>query len=177
MKYPSSILLVWILLPILSFAQKEEYPIPKKNDTILFYIQRNHNANTIIYDANYDDDGILLEDEPIVVYWRRYEEEGQKMELRTIEKWYAYGVDWKKDELEKMYKIKLVADKGHEFWLKQIAPFKAVILTEINMQSTVLDHIYIFADNSGVWPTVKYIEFFSNDTTASKNKYEKISVK
>ena len=156
------------------FTQNEKYAIPPKTDTLLFYIQRNHNSNTIIYDAKYEENGTLDRDEPIIVYWIRYDEQGQKMELRTVEKWYAYGVDWKKIEHKKKYSIKLVADKEHKFWLQQLAPYKSVIITEINKKRSILDHIYIFADNSGMWPIVKYIELFGTDINAKESTYEKI---
>lgn len=52
----------------------------------LFYIQRNHNKNTVVYDANYKATGLLDQNKPINVYWIRYEEGGRSMELRAIEK-------------------------------------------------------------------------------------------
>lgn len=171
-----NIIIIFILVfPLSVLSQNEEYPIPPKNDTLLFFIQRNHNANTIIYDANYDANGYLFEDEPVIVYWRRYDEQGQKMELRTIEKWYAYGIDLEKKE-RNIYEIKLVADKNHKFWLKQLAPYKTIVLTNISKKLSVLEHIYIFADNSGIWPTVKYIELFGHDSKTQQKTYEKIIV-
>ncbi len=165
-----------IIFPMVVFSQNEKYPIPPKTNTLLFYIQRNHNSNTIIYDAMYDEKGNLDDDEPIIVYWRRYDEQSQKMELRNIEKWYAYGVDWEKVEYKKMYSIKLVADKKHKFWLKQLAPFKSVIITTINNELSVLDHIYIYADNSGMWPTVKYIELFGKSIKTKEKTCEKLII-
>jgi len=169
-----SILLIIMIFPMVVFSQNEKYPIPPKTDTLLFYIQRNHNSNTIIYDAKYDENGNLDKTEPIIVYWRRYDEQGQKMELRTIEKWHAYGVEWEKSENIEIYNIELVADKKHKFWLQQLAPYKSVIITEINKKRSILNHIYIFADNSGLWPTVKYIELFGTDTKTKETTYEKI---
>jgi len=174
MIYTYKFLFVLMMFPLVVFSQNENYPIPEKSDTLLFYIQRNHNSNTIIYDAKYDEKGYLDDDEPIIVYWRRYDEQSQKMELRSIEKWYAYGVDWEKIEAGKLYNIELVAKKDREFVLKQISPFKSVIITKINNELSVLDHIYIYADNSGAWPTVKYIELFGKSTTTEEDTYEKI---
>jgi len=160
----------------MSFSQNEKYPTPPKTGSLLFYIQRNHNSNAIIYDAKYDRKGNLNKDEPIVVYWRRYDEQGQKMELRTIEKWYAYGVDWEKIEGEKTYKIELVADKKRDFYLEQLASFKSVVITKINDEFSILDHIYIYAENSGLFPTVKYIEFFGFSRKTKEKTYEKLTI-
>ena len=173
-----TLLFTLFIIPVMVFSQNENYPIPYKTDTLLFYIQRNHNANTIIYDANYDAEGNLNAKEPITVYWRRYDEQGQKMDLRTIEKWYAYGVNWEKtnQNFESKYKINLVADKTKEFWLKQLDQYNSALLTKINNKISVLDHIYIFADNSGIWPIVKYLEFYGFDLITNEKTYEKIMI-
>ncbi len=42
-----------------SIGWSEDYPVPEKTKELLFYIQRNHNKNTIIYDANFDEKGML----------------------------------------------------------------------------------------------------------------------
>lgn len=170
-------IVIFILFTIISvsgYSQNENYPIPQKTEELLFYIQRNHNANTIIYDANFDKDGNLINEKPIDVYWLRYDEQGQRMELRPIEKWYAYGVSSKKVEGKSLYKIELVADKESEFWLKQIAVFKAIVITKINNKLSKLEHLYILADNSGIWPQVKYIELFGKEIETGEEVRQKI---
>jgi len=153
------------------------YPVPEKTEKLLFYIQRNHNANTIIYDANFDKNGNLVKSKPVDVYWKRYEEESQRMELRTFEKWYVYGVSCSLvDKKTNTFKIRLMADKTRDFWLKQLAPFKAVVMTEISGTMGKLDHLYIYADESGVWPVVKYIELFGEDPETHTGLYEKLIV-
>ncbi len=175
MKNVLIVLLLTLCMPLLSQSKKDNYPIPPSNDDLLFYIQRNHNKNTIIYDANFDSKGNLVEEMPIDVYWIRYEEEGQRMELRSIEKMLAYGVKCEKIAVEEgKFNVKLVAKKKKEFQLIQKAPYKAKILTLINDQPSVLEHIYIFADNSGIWPKVKYIEVFGRDANTGREVYEKI---
>ncbi len=164
-----------ILLLSFGIYSAENYPVPAKNNKLLFYIQRNHNKNTIVYDANFDKNGVLDENNPVHVYWIRYEEQGQKMELRTIEKWYAYGVNNEKVGNRKGYfRLKLVANEGHKFWLKQEAPFKAGVYTTIDNKMSLLDHMYIFADESGIWPKVMYVELFGQDTITLQSTYEKI---
>jgi hypothetical protein len=159
-----------------AFSQNENYPIPPKTQERLFYIQRNHNANTIVYDANFDKNGNLDENKPIDVYWIRYDEQGQKMELRSIEKWYAYGVDCEKSDNKSFFNVELAADKKRAFYLHQIGKFRARLTTLISGKTSILDHMYIFADNSGVWPTVKYIELFGNDLKTGVKTYQKIIV-
>ena len=173
--------LLTIIISLLSFfsgrSDNHNYPVPEKSDKMLFYIQRNHNANTIIYDARFDENGNLVEDNPIDVYWKRYEEQNQRMELRFIDRWYAYGVDCKRVKGEKnLFKVRLTANKSSVFWLKQTAPFKAIILTQINGEECKLDHLYIYADESGVWPKVEYVELFGQRIKSGEPVYEKLII-
>ncbi|NPA44678.1 MAG: DUF4833 domain-containing protein [Chlorobi bacterium] len=160
-----------------SFAQNENYPIPPKTNKLLFYIQRNLNANTIIYDAVFDKDGNLNKEKPIEVYWIRYAEQGQKMKLRRLDRMFAFGVSWKQvNDDDGLYKVKIVADESRDLWLKQVAPFKAIILTKINGEFSILDKIYVLADMSGMWPTVEYLEVFGRNAKTKKKTYQKIPI-
>lgn len=169
-----------ISLIFISFASQsfaDTLPVPEKRKELLFYIQRNHNKNTIIYDANFDEDGKLYSKQPVKVYWIRYEEQGQTMKLRSMEKMFAYGarshrIKGKEDE----YKLKLIAYKDKEFTLIQTAPNKAEVFTNVNNRYCKLDHLYIFADNSKLWPVVKYVEIFGIDTSTNEEVYEKIII-
>jgi hypothetical protein len=176
MKQPIiAILLFFLFIMPVSGEYPKAYIVPPKTPELLFYIHRNHNRNTIVYDANFDNDGYLIEDDPIDVYWIRYEEEGQRMELRSIEKMFAYGETCKKiDSLENQFEVTLIADKEREFRLIQKAPFEAGIYMLINQDTSLLDHLYIYADNSGVWPKVKYIELFGKGIITHENTYEKV---
>ena len=173
----SIISILIISFSLLSFINnyRSEYPTPTKSNELLFYIQRNLNKNTIIYDANFDKNGFLVEDNPINVYWIEYEKSGQKLELGKIEKMYAYGVKCSKSKVSKNeYKVKLVADEKRSFILKQEAPFKASIYTPINNKLSQLEHLFIYADNSGLWPEVKYIELYGKGLVTGNEIYEKI---
>lgn len=154
---------------------KDNYPVPEKTIARLFYIQRNHNANTIVYDAVFDNKGILVEKSPVDIYWLRYQEQGQRMELRNIEKLFAYGADCtpikgRKNE----YDLKLAANRKRNFRLVQKEPFKALVVTSINQHESQIDHIYIFADNTTYWPKVKYIELFGFSLETGQPTYERI---
>ncbi len=152
----------------------QNYPIPPKTDKRLFYIQRNHNSNTIIYDANYNSSGQLISDKPVDVYWLRYDEDGRRMELRTIEKKFAYGVKSKKLGKPNQYELELVAYDKRKLLLKKTSDNKFVAYMKIGGTMSILDHLYIFADNSSWWPKVKYIELFGYDAKTGSKTYEKI---
>ncbi len=67
---------------------------------MLFYFQRSHNKNTVIYELNTLPDGKLNEKKPINLYWIRYEEGGVRKELSFIQQ-KAFGVDCKLMDKEK----------------------------------------------------------------------------
>ncbi len=168
----SYILILSSLFPNYLLAQGD-YPIPPKTNRLMFYIQRNHNGNTIVYEANFDRSGNLNEEEPLLVSWIRYDEQGQRMPLRRIERWYAYGFDIEEIEGEKKsYTVELKAYDKRKLSFKQVAPNKAKIYLKINGKESELDHLYIQADNSSVWPKVEYVELFG--FYKGQKVYEKI---
>lgn len=171
-----SVFLLVMLMIFNAFGQ-QDYPVPPKTNISLFYIQRNLNANTIQYDANFSENGDLNSEQPIKVYWIRYDETGEEKELKWIEQKFAYGVDCESiDGKQNEYKVELVADDRRVFTLKQLAPNKAKIYTLINGSKAELEHMYIQADNSGLTPTVLYIEFFGIDVKTHQSVYEKYMV-
>lgn len=149
--------------------------MPEKTKERLFFIQRNINSNTIIYDANFDHYGNLKEDSPMDVYWIRYDESGQRMELRTIEKKLAFGIEFLKlDQKGQHYKINIVADKSRDIFLKQKAPFHAEAYLKINNKMSQLCYLYLNGSYSGLWPELHSIEYFGIDTLTQKSTYEKV---
>jgi len=168
------ILSIILLLFIQSIShQSIEYPVPKTKN-LLFYIQRNHNANTIVYDARFDKDGNLDKDKPVEAYWIRFQEEGQRKELRSFEKWMAYGIKAKKAEKPYDYRLYLSASSKVKLWVRQTAPFKAEVITIINGKEAKLDHMFATLDESGWVPKVLYGEFFGFDLKTGEKVYQKV---
>ncbi len=168
------LLSVIILLSIQTFMhQVDKYPVPKTKH-LLFYIQRNHNENTIVYDAHFDKNGNLDPKKPVDVYWIRFQEQGQRMELRSFEKWMAYGVKCKKAGKPYDYRIYLSASSKVKLWLRQTAPFKAEVITVIDGKESKLDHMFATLDESGWIPKVRYGEFFGTDLKSGEKTYQKV---
>lgn len=81
--------IVWVLVGLLmgvvdSYANTalDSFPIPKPTAKQLFYLQRTTNSNTIICDLNTDSKGQLIKDNPVHVYWIRYDEGGEKKRIK-----------------------------------------------------------------------------------------------
>src|SRR5665647_3290323 len=73
-------------------AQDNTFPVPVGNAKQLFFLQRTPNTNTIVCELNYKD-GIVDKEDPIHVFWIRYQEKGQIEDLNYIQRKFAYGVN------------------------------------------------------------------------------------
>lgn len=156
----------------------EKYPIPDKNENHLFYIQRTVNTNTVIYEANFDENGFLNPQKPINVYWIDYEKGGKISRLNLLEKRFAYGVrHWEKKACQNEFIIKLAAYEKLPMTLKLSAPFKADLWVENMGKNLKLDHVFISANNKGLLTKVESIKLYLQDTDSNslieKEVYEK----
>ncbi|HET7116164.1 MAG TPA: DUF4833 domain-containing protein, partial [Hanamia sp.] len=88
-------LVILIVYTIPVFAQMtspaDTFPVPKRDVYNLFYLQRQPNTNTIMVDLNVKNDQLDM-DNPVHVYWIRYQEKGQSEELNWIQRKFAYGI-------------------------------------------------------------------------------------
>ncbi len=152
---------------------RETYPVPAGIDNMLFFIQRNLNANAVVYESNFDEEGNLDSEDPITVYWMRYADDGAKKDLGWFEKKLAYGVSTKKIN-DTEFEVELVAYDGRKFTLKQIAKNKAEVFVTINGISQLVKHVYLEASDGGLMPSVAFIELFgeAEDGTAVYEKFK-----
>jgi hypothetical protein len=75
-----------------SFCSNDpRYPEPQ-DENLVFYLQRSGDANTVVYAVNRRADGTVDPGDPVQVYWRWYEEGGEKRELTFLQRNLAFGV-------------------------------------------------------------------------------------
>lgn len=165
-----------ILLSALS-GSPVRYPIPEKSEGHLFYIQRTHNTNTVVYEANFDENGRLNSEMPIKIHWILYEEGSIVEPLTRLENTFAFGVKHKLVESKiQEYDIQLVSYKKLKLRLKQIAPFKAEIRHGEDLNSSLLDHIFVHANDAGLWTKVKFLEVYTLLPDNKGLRQEKIQI-
>ncbi len=149
----------------------QNYPVPNK-EGLLFYIQRNANFNTVVYEINTNDANQILLGEPMKVYWIKYNKYQEESELNYIQNKLAYG-----------YKPTIINQDLIEFefvcypkvfYIHKIDGnyFKAI--TRINGVYAYLNNIYVYAEEFGVFPDVQFIEFYGNTVEDNMPCYEKI---
>lgn len=137
----------------------------------LFHIERNKNANIVVYDAMVLPDGSLREKDPVEVYWLKLAEDGARKKLKRIERRMAYGFKVRDHEGNRL-RLDMKADIGRDIFVAAIDDtFRALI--DIDGRRARLDRLYIFAKEGGLLPTVEYIELFGTDLETGGPRYEK----
>lgn len=136
------------------------FPVPSGVTNQLFYLQRDPNTNTVIYQLNVDRAGRLNEDEPVNVFWIRYDEHGERKDLNFIQRKFAYGLTAEKIAVDK-YELKFAAyNKVRFFLLKSPVDRAFHVYTTIGSRQLQLERVYLRIEGGTFWvPNVKYIEF------------------
>ncbi|PIQ14936.1 MAG: hypothetical protein COW67_11120 [Flavobacteriales bacterium CG18_big_fil_WC_8_21_14_2_50_32_9] len=155
----------------------DEYPVPS-DENMLFYIQKSYNTNTVVYAANIDADGKLNAKEPVLVFWRRYQENGQKRELKIIERTFGYGVNSKpiKDR-SNSYSFTLVSLKDMSFIITLDKKGKPQVATIIDKKSAQIERVFVTAEHINILPKVFSVEVFGKEIKTHQPLYQKFTNK
>lgn len=157
-------------------AQRDaRYPTPTGNQNQLFFIQRDPNINTLIYEINLNK-GVLVEDEPVHVYWIRYADKGQKEELNYIQRNFAYGVRSKLVSKDN-YEIHFVSYKKKQMFLRKSTDNKFYIFTDINKKQAILKQVFVRVNGGSFWvPNIEYVELKGIDPATGLEVVERMKV-
>ena len=137
-----------------------------------FYIQRNLNNNTVVYTLNLDTDGQINPDHPLNVFWIRYQQNGETKQLNPFQTKLAYGYKSLKINYE-TFKFQMVSYKK-DFYLAKDDTGIFHISTELEGEMIKVSNIYVYAEDYGVFPQVKYIEFYGDNIENNFPVYKKL---
>jgi phosphatidylglycerophosphate synthase len=154
-----------------------KFPTPKGIANQLFYLQRDPNTNTIVCELNVDAKGQLIKDDPIKVYWVRYQDNGEKKDLNYIQRKFAYGIHVEaigNDE----YKLNFVSYKKFPMYLMKSAEDKKYhVYVTANNKKIQLERIFVRIDGGSFWvPNVKYVELKGTNPSNDAPITERIKV-
>ena len=153
----------------------EDYPCPPHHDDLLFYIQRNQNKNTVIYEVNRRRNSEINTDFPMHAYWIRYTDGGEIVELNHYQNQLAYGYESEMIDLH-TFQFNFVSYKQMNFYIARFPDRRYRALCRINGKMSILHHIYVYAEELGVFPNVKFIELFGKEMDGDLFCYQKINV-
>lgn len=149
-------------------AQADSMPVPKGIKDLKFYVQRDPNANTVVYELNRTAQGTLNEAEPIQVYWIRYAEGGERKELNYIQRKFAYGLNTRKLGKDH-YELKFVSYGKLPLYLRKSRDGKYHVYTTINKKEAILNRVFVRIEGGTFWvPNVLYVELSGHDATTGK---------
>jgi hypothetical protein len=156
-----------LLISIFSFSQEKEIlsnqvdkgklPIPKEENQ-LFYLQRDPDANTIVYALNLENEK-LNRSNPVLVYWIRYADTGKIEKLTFFQRRMAYGINQREVE-PGIYELYIQAYKDLKIILAPHSKTgKYQALVKIEGKDIILDRIFArIIGGSLLKPNVEYYE-------------------
>jgi len=138
----------------------------------LYHIERNKNANIVVYSAQVLENGDLHQDDPVIVFWLKLAEGGHRKDLKGIERRLAYGFKVESREGNRVV-LDMKADVGRDVIVDRHEDGYGAFI-EIQGQQALLDHIFIFANEGWGLPKVEYLELFGTDLETGEEVYEKL---
>lgn len=174
-----SIFFILLVLPLGAQDWKDrqnwpdDFPRPPRAENSLFFIQRNKNTNTVVYDLRKGKDHQVNSRNPIDVYWLRYGDKGERAELSWLQEVFAYGYRSRKNKEEGGFNIKLKAYGERTIHLKQVEGIWKPIL-QINDRNCVLENIYVYADESRLFPDVIHVDIYGTELSTGRPQFERI---
>ena len=159
-----------------NLSDPDTFPIPTTSDVkgLLFYIQRDPNSNTIVYQLNIDDNGKVSEKQPVHTFWIRYPEGGGRRDLNYLQRKFAYGIN-SKPIGNGNYELHSVAYSKLALILRKDLKNQYHVYTDINSKKCVLSRVFIRIDGGSFWaPNVLYIELKGIEITTGKTIVQRI---
>lgn len=152
----------------------ENYPIPDVCD-MLFYIQRNQNPNTVVYKILKDTCGNFIKNDPIYVFWRQYDNSGEDKPLNYIQRKLAYGYEYdliNNDAIQ----MNIVSYPDYKIFVTKNDEQVYKAVGKINNLWAELSNVYVFSEEQGAFPVVKYLELYGIQVDSGLPCYEKIDI-
>ncbi|SDD53626.1 protein of unknown function [Dyadobacter soli] len=161
---------------ILRNPLQDTFPVPTGIPDLLFYIQRDLNANTVCYVPNLDKSGKLNARAPIDMFWLKSEENGERAPLNYVQRKFAYGIKVRNRGTEE-YEVTLAACSKRLLYLRKDSAGKFRIYTRINNKSCTLNRVFIrIMGGTKLAPQIEYIELTGTELESGKVLAEKVQV-
>jgi hypothetical protein len=169
--------LIIALSTTLTFAQTDtKLPVPSGNPNQLFYLQRSPNTNTIVYELNIKN-GVLDTISPVHIFWICYAEHGQKEELTSVQRKYAYGLATKYLGNDH-YELRFLAMKKHVVELMKGPDNQFHVYDQINGQQAILTSMFLQIDGGSMFsPNITSVTASGIDRETGAKVFEKKKIK
>ncbi|MBL7940531.1 MAG: DUF4833 domain-containing protein [Flavobacteriales bacterium] len=174
-------LLAAVFVPFICYAQPateppsvfDAFPVPPPSKELLFYLQRNKNANAIVYEARLDQHGQLMAKDPVVVHWIRYTDGGKREGISIFEDKWAYGVRHTRTE-KGVARMRFVASNKYPFRVEVAKDGQAEARMMINGRYARLRHVEVQAKESSFLPKVLHVDLYGTVVGTGEEIHERI---
>ncbi len=171
------IIAVLLLLNQFAYAQPptDHSPADPKDCNVLFFLQCDPDANTFVYELNYNSAGKLQHDNPIKASWIRSPQDQKFRALSSIEKKFSYGVQSKQIGDEE-YEIRLVAYKKMPLYLKKsAADNKYHMYVKDEGENLLLKRVLVRINKGNLrFPKVRYIDLITTNSATGMEILKRI---
>jgi len=153
----------------------DDYPVILPYENLLFYIQRNQNHNTVVYELNKTANNQINLSDPIKIKWVRFDDQGNQefQALNYIQSKLAYGYEFEIISPD-LISFNFVSYPKMCLYLAKNSNGKYSVSTYVNNIHFKVNHIYIYAEDMGVFPIVKFAEFYMSDIRTNLSQYTKL---
>lgn len=140
------------------------WPKPQRGGKLLFFVQRTHNRNTVVYELNPGPDGRPDPSEPLHARWIRYEEGGISKELSFIQN-KVYGLHVERTGNDYII-LKFKSYRERELYLiKSKRENRYMVMMRINGKMAELVSLFISSvtNKLGIPSKIRYIDITGID--------------
>lgn len=162
---------------IYDFGRPIDYPVIDDYDQLLFYIQRNQNYNTVIYEVNLQYSELLNLSQPISIHWLNIDEEGyqDKRELNYIQKKLAFGYTFEVINHD-LIEFRFISYDNMKFYLGKNSLGRFRVFSEMNNLMIEIESLFIYAEDFGVFPQVKFVDFYGKNSFTGDKFYKRLNL-
>ena len=138
------------------------------NNSSLFKIGRNKDANEIFYEVKTTSIGTFDLNEPIKIYWIKYTENNAVEPLTKIQQHFAYGLKFWEVTSEKAT-FQFVSNSKRTLILGKNNAGKFSVFTEVEGKQVELERVFIQIDGGTFWfPKITRVEVHAKKAEANE---------
>jgi hypothetical protein len=140
------------------------FPVPPDRPTLVFFLQRSMNANTIVYEAALRPDGAIDDRAPLAAYWLRFNDAGERRELSFVERHFAFGPIVERDRSEKgAWTVRVAGYDRRTARLMLDRQGRPALIGQVSGRAAKLVSAYLYLDGDGGLPRVTAVDLFGID--------------
>lgn len=137
----------------------------------LFFIERNKNANIVVYEARFDDAGEYLARTPVAAYWKLNATTGRIEQLNMLDK-KAYGFSL--ERAEGRFVMRLASLRKRPIEVVRDGAAGALARMDIGGTPSRLTKVFVQASEGKLLPKVAYVDLFGTALAGGTTTYERI---